>query len=71
MAHGTVQRCNDQKGVGFITQDSGPDVFVPDSAIAASGVTSLQEGDAVECTVTQGPQGPQAQAVKKVTATAR
>jgi cold shock protein len=71
MAQGTVKWFNDQKGFGFITQENGPDVFVHYSAIDASGFKSLQEGDAVEFTVTQGPKGPQAQAVKKVTPTAR
>jgi CspA family cold shock protein len=66
MAHGTVKWFNEQKGFGFITQDEGPDVFVHYSAIAASGFKSLNEGDQVEFEVTQGPKGPQAQAVKKI-----
>jgi cold shock protein len=68
MAHGTVKWFNEQKGFGFITQDSGTDVFVHYSAIAASGFKSLNEGDQVEFEVTQGPKGPQAQSVKKVSA---
>jgi cold shock protein len=67
MARGTVKWFNDQQGFGFITQDDGPDVFVHYSAIAASGFKSLTEGDSVEFEVTQGPKGPQAQAVQKVT----
>jgi CspA family cold shock protein len=70
MAHGTVKWFNADKGFGFITQDDGPDVFVHFSAIAASGYKSLNEGDQVEFEVTQGAKGPQAQAVKTVTATA-
>ena len=68
MARGTVKWFNDQKGFG---QDDGPDVFVHYSAIAASGFKSLNEGDQVEFEVTQGPKGPQAQSVKKVTTSAR
>jgi cold shock protein len=71
MAHGTVKWFNDQKGFGFITQDSGIDVFVHHSAIDAAGFRSLTEGDQVEFEVTEGPKGPQAQAVKKLTPTTR
>jgi cold shock protein len=70
MAHGTVKWFNDQKGFGFITPDEGPDVFVHYSAMAdTTGFKSLSEGDPVEFEVTQGPKGPQAQSVKKVTTT--
>jgi CspA family cold shock protein len=66
MARGTVKWFNDQKGFGFITQDSGPDVFVHHSAIDASGFRSLTEGDPVDFEVIQGPKGPQATSVKKL-----
>jgi cold shock protein len=71
MAHGTVKWFNADKGFGFITQDEGPDVFVHYSAIDTSGFKALNEGDQVEFAVTQGPKGPQAQAVKKLTPAAR
>ena len=71
MARGTVKWFNADQGFGFIAQDDGPDVFVHYSAIEASGFRSLTEGDQVEFTVTQGPKGPQAQAVKKVNAATR
>jgi CspA family cold shock protein len=67
MARGTVKWFNADKGFGFIAQEDGPDVFVHYSAIEASGFRSLHEGDAVEFQVTQGPKGPQAQAVKRAT----
>jgi cold shock protein len=66
MANGTVKWFNVAKGYGFITQENGPDVFVHQSEIQATGFRSLAEGDAVEFTVTQGPKGPQASQVKKI-----
>ena len=66
MTSGTVKWFNEQKGYGFITQNSGPDVFVHYSAIEASGFKSLNEGDQVEFEITQGPKGPQAASVRKL-----
>jgi cold shock protein len=72
MAHGTVKWFNADKGYGFIAQDDGPDVFVHHSAITdTTGYKSLNEGDQVEFQITQGAKGPQAQSVKKATATAQ
>jgi len=66
MATGTVKWFNGEKGFGFITPESGPDVFVHFSAIAGSGFRNLQENDKVEFDVTSGPKGPQAQNVRVV-----
>jgi cold shock protein len=66
LAHGTVKWFNDQKSHGFITQEEGGDVFVHHSAIESAGFRSLTEGDPVEFEVTQGPKGPQAEAVRKL-----
>jgi CspA family cold shock protein len=60
MAKGTVKWFNDQKGFGFISQENGPDVFVHFSAIEGNGFKSLEEGQAVEFDVVEGPKGPQA-----------
>ena len=57
---GTVKWFNDDKGFGFIQQESGPDVFVHFSAIGGDGFKSLSENDKVEFEVTEGPKGPQA-----------
>jgi len=65
MAKGTVKWFNDQKGYGFISQESGPDVFVHFSSIKAEGFKSLKEGDAVQFEVTDGAKGPQAANVVK------
>ena len=58
---GTVKFFNETKGFGFITRESGPDVFVHYSAITGSGFKTLAEGQQVEFTVTQGQKGPQAE----------
>jgi CspA family cold shock protein len=64
MATGTVKWFNAEKGFGFIAQDGGgPDVFVHYTAINSSGFRSLEENQAVEFDVTQGPKGPQAENV--------
>lgn len=57
VATGTVKWFNSEKGFGFIQQENGPDVFVHYSAIDMSGYRSLEEGQAVEFDVTDGPKG--------------
>lgn len=54
---GTVKWFNDSKGFGFISRDSGDDVFVHFSAIQGGGFRSLQENQRVEFSVEQGPKG--------------
>ncbi|MCY1271913.1 Major cold shock protein CspA [compost metagenome] len=61
---GTVKWFNDEKGFGFITPESGPDLFVHFRAIEGSGFKSLSEGQAVTFVVTQGAKGPQAEQVQ-------
>ena len=62
---GTVKWFNNSKGYGFIGRADGPDVFVHYSAITGDGYRTLQEGDAVEFEIVQGPKGPQASEVQK------
>ena len=57
---------NNQKGFGFIAQDSGKDVFVHHTAIKADGYRSLEEGQEVEFEIEKGPKGDQAVNVVKV-----
>jgi CspA family cold shock protein len=64
MATGTVKWFNDAKGFGFISQESGEDVFVHHTAIQAQGFRTLAEGQKVEFDVTKGPKGLQAANVR-------
>jgi CspA family cold shock protein len=64
MATGTVKWFNAEKGYGFIQREGGSDLFVHYSAIQGNGYRTLEEGQAVEFEVTQGPKGDQAQDVR-------
>ena len=60
MVRGTVKWFSNQKGYGFITPENGKDVFVHFSAIQGDGYKTLNEGEAVEFEIAQGPKGEQA-----------
>lgn len=60
---GTVKWFNAEKGYGFITPESGEDVFVHYSEIQSTGYRSLNDGDKVEFDITQGQKGLQASKV--------
>ena len=68
MATGTVKWFNGEKGYGFISQTGSNDVFVHHSVIEMDGFRVLNEGDAVEFDVEEGPKGLTA---TKVRVTAR
>ena len=64
---GTVKWFNNAKGFGFVTrQDSEEDVFVHFRSIQGEGFRTLNEGQAVEFTLTEGPKGLQAEDVLKL-----
>jgi CspA family cold shock protein len=64
MEQGTVKWFNDAKGYGFISRNTGEDVFVHYSAIQSEGFRSLKEGQAVQFSVVKGPKGLQAENVQ-------
>ncbi len=66
MAEGRVKWFNDKKGYGFITADSGKELFVHHSSIQADGFRSLEEGERVSFEEERGAKGPQAVRVQKI-----
>ena len=65
MEEGTVKWFNAAKGYGFISRQSGEDVFVHYRSIVGEGYKTLNQGEKVEFDVEQGPKGLQAINVKK------
>ncbi|HPG38890.1 MAG TPA: cold-shock protein [bacterium] len=66
METGSVKWFNSAKGFGFITRESGDDVFVHFKAIEGEGYKSLNEGDQVRFNVESGAKGLQAVNVSKI-----
>jgi len=66
MNKGTVKWFNAEKGFGFITTESGKDIFVHFSAIQGDGFKSLDEGQKVSFDITQGNKGDQATNVNRI-----
>ena len=62
--NGTVKWFNNAKGFGFITGENfDGDVFVHFRSIQGEGYRTLNEGQAVEFTLIEGPKGLQAEDV--------
>ena len=64
MERGTVKWFNDAKGYGFITRDSGGEVFVHRSKFQMEGIGSLLEGQRVQYDIAKGPVSLQAEHVQ-------
>ena len=65
MASGKVKWFDNKRGFGFISQDSGQDVFVHHTCILGNGYKTLQEGEQVNYDLVQSDKGPKAQNVQR------
>lgn len=57
MAKGTVKWFSNEKGYGFISSETGEDLFVHYSAIRGDGYKALEDGAKVEFDVVPGKNG--------------
>jgi len=60
MPTGKVKWFSNEKGYGFITPESGKDVFVHHTGIQGEGYKSLEEGQEVQFEIEKGPKGENA-----------
>ncbi len=63
---GVVKWFNGAKGYGFISRESGEDLFVHFSEIKSEGYRVLNEGEKVEFAVAESEKGLQAKEVVKL-----
>ena len=66
--NGKVKWFNDQKGYGFIErEDKEKDVFIHVSALRDAGMKGLEDGQALTFDIEEGPKGPNAVNLQKLT----
>jgi CspA family cold shock protein len=67
MATGKVKWFNPKRGYGFIVPaESGPEVFVHQTAIKASGYRTLNQGEQVHFELVMSDKGPKAENVQRM-----
>ena len=62
----TIKWFNSQKGYGFISDETGNDVFLHYTGLNMNGFKTIDEGQEVEFDVVEGAKGPQATNVTKL-----
>lgn len=62
---GIVSRLHEDKGFGFVKDETGKDYFFHRSAVSGDEFEDLREGDRVEFDTGQGPKGPRAENVRR------
>ena len=65
MSEGTIKRLTD-KGFGFISNESGTDLFFHMSAVEGVRFEELREGQKVSFNEGRGPKGPRAENVRPI-----
>jgi CspA family cold shock protein len=65
MAEGTIKRLTD-KGFGFISNESGSDLFFHMSSVEGVRFEDLREGQKVSFNEGRGPKGPRAENVRPI-----
>ncbi len=65
MARGKVKWWDNKKGLGFIAQEGGQDVFVHYTAILGEGFKTLREGEEVIFEIVASEKGPKAENVQR------
>lgn len=65
MAKGKVKWWDNKKGLGFIAQDAGKDVFVHYTSILGDGFKTLREGEEVIFELVASDKGPKAEKVQR------
>ena len=61
---GVVKWFNSRKGFGFITRENGEDIFVHFRSILGEGHRTLEDGQAVEFSISEGSKGLHAEEVE-------
>ncbi|MDQ0705436.1 CspA family cold shock protein [Pseudomonas sp. W3I7] len=64
--HGTVKWFNDEEHFGFITPQSGDDLFVDLRKTQSGGIKTLKEGQQVSFVAARGQKGMQAEDVQEI-----